>query len=75
MATAGSWRDEIFEQGAKYLVVKDYEFCGSIFSVGLVVEYESCGYERYDNTSLYRFYSTASERKELIWRLHDDEAE
>ena len=75
MTSAGSWRDKLFETGTRYRVLKDYEFFGSSFKAGLVVEYESCGYERYDSTSLYRFYSEDPGREVLVWRLHDDEPE
>ena len=77
MATAGSWREHLFHPGTRYRVLKDWSFFGSTFVVGSTLEYESCGYERHDNETLFRFYplSDKSAGVGLIWRLRDDEPE
>ena len=78
MASEGTWREHPFLSGTKYRVKKDFSYLETRAVAGSIVIYDSCGYERYDNMSLFRFYeksSTFSKRKELIWPLHDDEAD
>lgn len=76
MATAGTWREHPFVRGAKYRVIKDCAYLNFRFIAGSIVEFDSSGYERYDSTSLFRFYQKRSilgKREELIWSLNDDE--
>ena len=75
MATAGSWRSHLFEPGASYKVLKEWALYGSSFKAGEIVKYESCGYERYDSASLFRFVPLDTSRGNQVWKLHDDEAE
>jgi hypothetical protein len=56
-------------------VLKEWALCGSTFKAGEIVKYESCGYERYDSTSLFRFMPLDASRGHQVWTLHDDEAE
>ena len=62
--------------GEQYRVLKDYAYFGSTFTAGSTVEFDSAAYERYDSTSLFRFYPAArspADKNPLIWDLHDDE--
>ena len=77
MALAGGWRTHLFVPGKKYRVLKSDEIHGSEFVVGSTVEFESAGYERYDNLSMFRFFNLPRTKKEningIIWHLSDDE--
>lgn len=76
MATDGTWRDHPFISGTKYRIMKNFSYLNTHASVGAIVIYDCSGYERYDCTSLFRFYEKPSffgKRKELIWPIHDDE--
>jgi hypothetical protein len=49
---------------------------GSTFHAGVEVKYEYCGYERYDNESLFVFTERTGffrRKKQLIWRIRDEE--
>ena len=76
MATEGTWRPHSFVTGTKYKVIKNYTYRNSKFIAGTIVEFDCSGYERYDCTSLFRFYFKKSlfhKRIELVWNLHDNE--
>lgn len=76
MATEGTWRPHSFVPGKRYRVLKSYVYLRSKFTKGEVLEFDTSGYERYDNTSLFRFYPVGSHKDPsggLIWNLHDDE--
>ncbi len=79
MAVAGGWREHLFEPGKKYRVLKSYAFFGNNLNVGEKLEFESAGYERYDNMSLFRFYTLPKKLfgkpNTVVWHLHDDEPE
>jgi hypothetical protein len=78
MAVEDGWRSALFEIGKKYRLLKNWSSSGISFQAGVIVEYESSGYEIYDNQSLFRFFEKEglfSRKKELIWHLHDDEPE
>jgi hypothetical protein len=56
--------------------MKNYFYLDSRFGAGAVVVYDSCGYERYDSCSLFRFYAKGpftQKANELIWNLPEDE--
>jgi len=71
MATEGGWRENLFQKNQQYRVLKNWSQQGSTFLVNTTVVYDSCGYERYDGQSMFRFYN--KEKEELIWKIHDEE--
>jgi hypothetical protein len=76
MAFSGSWRSELFREGRRYRVLKDWSGFGSSFRAGMVVTYKYCGYERYDNESLFMFWERKGlfrRKNELVWRIRDEE--
>lgn len=75
MATAGSWRAGLFKPGVRYEVLKECSFPGDYFTKGEILTYESCGYERYDSETLYRFVREGASQKNAspVWHLRDDQ--
>ena len=76
MAVEGTWRKELFEAGKEYRILKNWGNGEYSIPAGEIIEYDSCGYERYDCETLYRFYFNKgffSRKKELIWVMHDVE--
>jgi hypothetical protein len=76
VATEGTWRPHSFVPGRRYKVVKDCKYFGSQFKAGDILEFDTSGYERYDCTSLFRFYPVGARKDPsggLVWNLHDNE--
>src|SRR5262249_7598262 len=69
-----TWRQNTFEAGKKYRVMKEIQTSTSVFSRGEIVQFREATYSRYDSSTGFVFESEAP-RELKTWLLYDADAD